>query len=100
MKVEKNIKMLQLVTGDVIIGNVVEEDNNLNIEKPLQVMVDPMQGVGMVPYLTMFTNKEMNNVVISKDKVVVYIEEYDEVFTVKYLEHLTGVITPANNIEV
>ena len=90
---EKNIKMLQLITGDVVLGEVSYNGDEVTIKKPMQIMIDPMQGVGMVPYLVMYTNKEMSEAIFDKKHIVQIMDDFAEEFKNKYIEYSTGIKT-------
>jgi hypothetical protein len=85
---ETQVRMFQLITGDVILGEVAEKEQSLIFTNPMQIFLDPMQGLGMVPYMSMFTNNKMDEVTIITDKVMQELPNFDQSFVEKYFESL------------
>lgn len=82
---EKNINetpigIIQLVNSENIIGPVTTtpDETSVYIEHPMSLMLDPMSGgLGMMPYLAIYTGTLLDGKVIDKKHIVGIIEEAD-----------------------
>jgi hypothetical protein len=79
---------LKLISGEEIVGKLVEEtDKELKLSKPMQLSMS-QQGVGMIPFLfTVDPDKELK---ISKSSVIV-ICSTEKQFANQYLQGTTGI---------
>ena len=90
-----DIVMLKLVTGEVVMGALKEEVSGENgyttLEKPMTLMLDPMQGgVGMIPYDAIYTQKEVDEFSWRAD-VIVHTMDVHESFEEAYIKQTTGI---------
>jgi len=79
---------IKLITGEELVGKLVEEmTDGLKVSKPVVLSVGP-QGVGMIPYLfTVNPNKEiviLNSAIITKTVC-------DKQFADQYIQGTTGI---------
>jgi len=75
------MEIIQLVNGENIIGNVVDSDNDevITIHHPMSLMLDPMSGgLGMIPYLSLFTGALLEYKEFAKKHVITVLES-DEI---------------------
>lgn len=91
------LKMVKLVTGDVVLGKVQSEnEDELIFDKPMILMLDPMQGgVGMIPYNAIYTQKEPEEASFAKKFIIEEMEIHSS-FEEAYIKQTTGIetITP------
>lgn len=85
------LKMFKLITGDVILGDTVEENGFVTITKPVQLVLDPMQGgAGMMPYAAVFTQEEMDELIL-KEEHIVHPLKVSEPYEKAYINFKTGI---------
>jgi len=54
-----NLTMIKLVTGEVVLGELLGNKDGITLKKPMTLMLDPMQGgIGMMPYDAIYTQEE------------------------------------------
>ncbi|MHA1624660.1 MAG: hypothetical protein ACTSWH_05995 [Promethearchaeota archaeon] len=88
-----NLKMFKLTTGDVILGEISDNEltDVITINKPLQLVMDPTQGgVGLMPYNAIFAQKEVESVEIKSEHIVHEIE-VAKAFEDSYIQFKTGI---------
>ena len=89
------LNILGLVNGDQIIGDCIEDDNGICIKYPMSLVMDPVSGgLGMMPYLSMYTGELSKERVIDINHVVTNLREdelMDEIKT-KYAEYRESVL--------
>ena len=103
MLVEKRKKndvvALKLVSGDEILAQWVEDDDNtITLRKPLALSMGP-EGVGLIPMMVSLDISATPNVTINKDKVVMIISP-NKVLADSYVQATTGIslATPSSQI--
>ena len=94
MLVEKRKKndvvALKLVSGDEVLAQWVEEDDNtITLRKPLALAMGP-EGVGLIPMMVSLDISATPNVTINKDKVVMIISP-NKVLADSYVQATTGI---------
>jgi len=91
---EKEIKMIKLVTGEVVMGRLKERGETFwTFEKPMTLMLDPMQGgVGMIPYDAIYTQEEKEEMTWDKSHVVHDMKVHPQ-FEEAYIKQTTGIET-------
>ena len=100
----KKIGIVKLVSGDVIMGRMdfteLANDEEITIEKPMQLMLDPTQGgVGMIPYDAIFTQTEPNEIVFRTEHIM-HDMPVHSTFEEAYIKQTTGIETELPSIEV
>lgn len=85
------LKMIKLVTGEVVIGDIIDiNDEIITMSKPMLLMLDPTQGgVGMIPYDIIYTQQELESKVF---KIMHIIEEnmyIDKSFSDAYVDQIS-----------
>ena len=96
------ITMIKLVTGEVVMGKIKEEtDEKVTLEKPMTLMLDPMQGgVGMIPYDAIYTQEEKEEMTWNKRYVVHDMKVHPQ-FEEAYIKQTSGIETsPAKELIV
>ena len=96
------ITMIKLVTGEVVMGKLKEEtDETITLEKPMTLMLDPMQGgVGMIPYDAIYTQEEKEEMIWNKSHVVHDMKVHPQ-FEEAYIKQTSGIETaPAKELIV
>lgn len=90
------VVLLQLVTGDVVMGQVENDsEDGMEILKPMSLIMNPMQGgIGMIPYLAVYLGKEKDAHFFKQSHIMNIETDFMQDFKDKYQEYLTGVITP------
>jgi len=75
----KTLAILQLVNSENIIGMISNTlDDTIIIDYPMSLMLDPMSGgLGMMPYLAIYTGTVQDEKIISKKHILGIIEEKD-----------------------
>ena len=103
MLVEKHKKndvvALKLVSGDEILAQWVEDDNNtITLRKPLALAMGP-EGVGLIPMMVSLDISATPNVTIKKDKVIMIITP-NKALGDSYVQATTGIslATPSSQI--
>jgi hypothetical protein len=101
METEKSMVMLKLITGEVVMGKLKEDiDGNITLEKPMTLMLDPMQGgVGMIPYDAIYTQEEQEEA-SWRSEVIMHDMKVHSTFEEAYIKQTTGIETTAPKIEV
>lgn len=86
------IVMIKLVSGEVVMGRKGEETSQeLKIEKPMVLMLDPVQGgIGMMPYDIHFSQKELESLTVNKDHILHTID-YAKDFEDAYIKQTSGI---------
>jgi hypothetical protein len=91
------IKMIKLVNGEVVLGGIKEEtDDKIVFSKPMQLMLDPMQGgVGMIPYDAVYIQEELEEFSFDKKHIMHEMKVHSS-FEDAYNKQTTGIetITP------
>jgi len=53
------LEMIKLVTGEVVLGELIGINDGITLKKPMTLILDPMQGgIGMMPYDAVYTQEE------------------------------------------
>jgi len=88
--------LLQLVTGDVVMGLVqAEDEDTIELKKPMSLIMNPMQGgIGMIPYMAVYLGKEKTEQIFNRKHIINIEDDFMQDFKDKYREYLTGIITP------
>jgi hypothetical protein len=75
----QTLAILQLVNSENIIGMISNTvDETITIEYPMSLMLDPMSGgLGMMPYLAIYTGTIQDEKIISKKHILGILEEKD-----------------------
>jgi hypothetical protein len=83
--------LIQLTSGDTVLGKHLDEtDETITIGKPMQLMLDPTQGgVGMIPYMAIFTQQELPEYIFNKDHVIGEFPVHES-FAEAYIKQTTG----------
>ncbi len=92
------IVMFKLVSGDVILGKIDQEVSvtdtdaeEIMVEKPMQLMLDPTQGgVGMIPYDAIFCQIEPQEHTF-RTKDIMHEMPVHETFEEAYIKQTTGI---------
>jgi len=92
------IKVTKLINNQYIIGKTCESAGFLNIEDPYQLVPD-IQNISMLPYDEWILGKKIQTISISIDNII-YSEEPSEALKNTYLESLTGLEIPDNQLIV
>jgi hypothetical protein len=87
-----NIVMFKLVTGEVVMGSVQDEsDEVIIIKKPVTLTLDPIQqGVGMIPYDAIYTQEEPTEFTFEKQFIVHFMKVHPQ-FEEGYIKHTTNI---------
>lgn len=81
----KTLAIVQLVNSENIIGYIETSENEIIMEYPMTLMLDPMSGgLGMMPYLAIYTGTILNETIIDKKHIIGIIEE--EIITKEIVE--------------
>lgn len=79
---------MKLVTGEEVIGKMVEENSHgIKISKPMSLSMSP-QGVGLIPFL--FTVNPEKEITINYGAIVVQAVT-DKQFADQYIQSTTGI---------
>lgn len=89
------LKMIKLVTGEVVLGTAGKEfQASIELEKPMTMMLDPMQGgVGMIPYDAIYTQEECESKVFLIEHIVDMDMTIHSTFEDAYIKQTTGIET-------
>jgi len=91
------VALIQIITGEVVMGKVQSLDDGVNLEKPMSLIMNPMQGgIGMIPHMAVYLGKELEEITIKESHVVYSTTEFMDDFKAKYQEYLTGIIAPTS----
>jgi len=92
----QTLAILQLVNSENIIGMISNTlDETITIEYPMSLMLDPMSGgLGMMPYLAIYTGTIQDEKIISKKHILGILEEKDLTpeIAAKYFEYKEQVL--------
>ena len=98
--VENEVIIIKLVTGEVVIGKYLHGEEEVVLEKPFSLIMDPMQGgVGLMPYNAIYTQTEPESATFQAKYIVEEIQVHSS-FKDAYLERVTGIETKLPEIEV
>jgi hypothetical protein len=91
---ETKMVMLKLITGEVVMGKLKEDtDGYITLERPVTLMLDPMQGgVGMIPYDAIYTQEEPDEASWRSD-IIMHEMKVNPQFEEAYLKQVTGIET-------
>jgi len=95
MENNKNqVIMIKLATGEVVMGKLKEDtDTEITLEKPMTLMLNPMQGsVGMIPYDVIYTQEEPEEMTWIKNHVIHGMKVHSQ-FEEAYIKETTGIET-------
>jgi len=96
----KEIGIIKLVSGDVVMGRMDWKEKEVTVEKPMQLMLDPTQGgVGMIPYDAIFTQEELEEFTFALEHVMHTMKVHPS-FEEAYIKQTTGLETTLPEIEV
>jgi hypothetical protein len=86
------IAMYKMITGEIVIGEVIEENEEvLTLKKPKLLMLDPMQGgVVMVPYDAIYTQEELEEFTFQR-KFIIHPMTVHQTFEEAYIKQCTGI---------
>ena len=103
MLVEKRKKndvvALKLVSGDEVLAQWVEDDDNtITLKKPLALAMGP-EGVGLIPMMVSLDISATPTVTLHKDKVIMIITP-NKMLADSYVQATTGIslATPSSQI--
>jgi hypothetical protein len=87
------IVMLQLISGDVVMGKVkIDVEDGIELTKPMSLVMNPMQGgIGMIPYLAVYLGKEKESHFFKKSHIMTIESDFMEEFKVKYDDYLNNI---------
>jgi hypothetical protein len=95
-----NIKIIRLVTGEDVIGNITSEDNKF-VEISKSFVIIPTQSAPGQPVKLMLTPympySKDDKVKISADKIITTIEPKDEILK-SYQQNTSSIITGKPNL--
>jgi len=91
-----NVKLLRISTGEEIVAEIVEEnDESITVKNGL-VCVPQAQSVGFIPWATVVDKLEPE-ITVSK-QFIVYVAALDPTVKNKYCEMFGGVTTPEKKL--
>ena len=97
---QDEIVLLQLVTGDVVMGKVeIDSEDGMELLKPMSLIMNPMQGgIGMIPYMAVYLGREKESHFFKKEHIVGLEHDFMEDFKIKYDEYLRNIV-PSEIVE-
>jgi hypothetical protein len=94
-----DVKLFKLVSGDEIFCTFIENDNDFVLQKPV-MLIPTASGMAFVPWPMSAVEKDLEEVVVKKDHVMVGPLNVEERVSKTYTEMMTGIDLSASNSEL